>query len=276
EITALAITNRLVDAGGATLLPTLVGVRGLPVEQVVGALLAAEAILGAPGYRTELLEFRTELGHESAYGALLELDAAVRDVARYLLADDGPIPDPEATARWHRAILALRDDSESILSPPERARSEERLRTLTARGIPGPLANILAGLRLSDRALNVVRIAEATGQDPRTAGAVYARLGDGTGINWVYQQLPVAQATSVWDRMVLADLRTDLLALQRELTEIVIREQPNDPAAAAETFLANRAVVIERVRGLQTAALPKPTTSAMAVVTQTLLGFRRG
>jgi glutamate dehydrogenase len=154
-------------------------------------------------------------------------------------------------------------------------RSGERLQALEEGGLPAPLANILAGIRLSDRALNVVRIVDATGQPPLTAGAVYARLGDATGINWVYQQLPFAHARSVWDRMVLADLRTDLLALQRELTEFVVGEQPGDPAAAAEKFVAERALVIERVRSLQAAALAQPTPSAMTVVTQTLLGLRR-
>jgi hypothetical protein len=75
--------------------------------------------------------------------------------------------------------------------------------------------------------------------------------------------------------MVLADLRTDLLALQRELTESVVGEQPGDPGAAAEKFLAERTVVIDRVHGLQAAALPQPSPSAISVVTQTLLGLRR-
>ena len=275
EITALALTNRLVDAGGATLLPMLVGVRGLPTDEVVGAVVAAEAILGAPGYRAELLDLRAKVGHEPVYEALLDLDAAVRDVARYLLADAGPLPDPDLAARWHEALLALRAASEAILSPPEQLRARERRRAFDRHGLPGPLAEILATIPLSDRALNVVRIVEATAQEPQTAGWVYAHLGDATGINWVYQQLPTASATTIWDRMVLADLRTDLLALQRELTEQVVREQPDDAAAAAEKFLADRAAIVERVRGLQAAALPQPTTSAMSVVTQTLLGLRR-
>jgi glutamate dehydrogenase len=275
EITALAITNRLVDAGGATLIPTLVGVRGLPVDSVVAAILAAESVLDAPTYRARLLALRPRAGHENIYACLLDLDGAVREVARYLLAGEGEVPELAVTSRWYRAIMELREASNAILSPPEQLRSRERGAALRDAGLPDDLADVLAGVRLSDRALSLVKIVEATGQAPLVVGALYARLGDATGINWVYQQLPSADASTVWDRMVLADLRTDLLALQRELTELVLAEKPSEPATAAEKFLGERTALIERVRDLQVAAGPQPSASAMAVITQTLLGLRR-
>ena len=96
-------------------------------------MLAADAILGADGYRTALLDrFRTELGHATVYSALLELDGAVRDVARYLLADDGPIArsrdDGPLAPRHPRPARQIGGDP---LTARAREAHDERLQALT-------------------------------------------------------------------------------------------------------------------------------------------------
>ena len=109
---------------------------------------------------------------------------------------------------------------------------------------------------------------------PVEVGRVYARLGEGTGINGVYQRLAAAEASDPWDRMVLADLRTQLLDLQRELTLSVLGPAPPDPKAAADAFLADHAEAIARVEALQQPALTRASASALSVVTQALLRLR--
>jgi NAD-specific glutamate dehydrogenase len=132
----------------------------------------------------------------------------------------------------------------------------------------------VTGFPLADRALNVVRLLEGSDLSPIEVGRVYARIGEGTGLNWVYQRLPGAHAADPWDRMVIADLRTQLLDLQRRLTGAVLAEKPADPRAAADAFLADHAEAIARVEALQQPALSRATASALSVVTQALLRLR--
>ena len=74
--------------------------------------------------------------------------------------------------------------------------------------------------------------------------------------------------------MVIADLRTQLLDLQRQLTETVLAGKPADLRAATDAFLSEHAERIARVEALQQPALTRPSASALSVVTQALLRLR--
>jgi glutamate dehydrogenase len=274
EITALVATNRLVDANGITLIPSLVARRGLPVAKAVAAALFAEEILDAPATRARLLEGFASLPREAVYASLIELSSAVADVARYLLAAGLDTLDEKTLVRWRTGLLALRDSARDFLSASEAAQWDERRRRLAETGLPQELATEIAALPLADRALNIVRILERTQLAPADVGRVYARLGEGTGLNGVYQRLPAAEAADPWDRMVVSDLRTQLLDLQRELTETVLAEKPADPVAATDAFLSDHAERIARVEALQQPTLTRASASSLSVVTQALLRLR--
>ena len=195
-------------------------------------------------------------------------------MARYLLAAGLDTLDEATLARWRAGLAGLRDSARDFLSASETASWEERQRRLAESGLPAELANEVAAFPLADRALNIVRILERTQLPMADVFRVYARLGEGTGLNGVYQRLPAAEAADPWDRMVVADLRTQLLDLQRELTESVLAEKPADPTAAADAFLADHAERIARVETLQQPTLARASASALSVVTQALLRLR--
>jgi len=276
EITALVATNRLVDAHGVGWIPALVARRGLPVGSAIAAALAADELLDAPRYRARLLAALATAPREAVYGALLALSSAVVDVARYLLAAGEGALEEASLIRWRADIFSLRDAMRQFLSASETAELEDRRRRLAETGLPAELADEVASFPLADRGLNVVRILERTDLSPVDVGLVYARIGEGTGLNWVYQRLPAAETTDPWDRMVVADLRTQLLDLQRRLTERVLAEKPPDPRAAADAFLSEHAERIARVEALQQPAGSRASASALSVVTQALLRLREG
>ena len=104
---------------------------------------------------------------------------------------------------------------------------------------------------------------------PISVARAYAQLGDATGINWVYARLKQADGASLWDRMVLVDLRWEMLDLQRRITERLLRRKPEDLAVAVADYLAEHAEQIERVRDLERrAAAASP--SALSVIASEL------
>jgi len=272
EITALALANRLVDAGGVTAIPSLVAGRGLTVGAAAAALLGAEEILDAPRRRARLLA--APAPREALYTGLLALEGAVHDVARYLLAGDLDVLAEGRAGRLRAALDELRAHLGEFLSAGEASQREERRRLLAAAGLPDDLAAEVATFPLADRGVNAVRVLEAVPRGPVEVGRVYARIGEGTGLNGVYQRLAAAEPGDAWDRIVLADLRIQLLALQRELTEAVLAPGPRDAKEAADAFLAAHAETIARVETLQQPALTRASASALAVVTQALMRLR--
>jgi len=270
EMTALALTNRIIDVGGVTAITTLIAKRGLPISKAADSLLAASQVLDAPRLRDSLLELRRILPLETVYEAMLALDGAIHDVARYLLAEDLTELEPKRLTAWRQALYRLGDQTEDFLSDEEADDLAQRAEALTGKGVPARLALPIAAAPLADRGLNIVRLVEGTSEPPVMVGRAYTRLGEGTGINWVFRNLPRVSADDLWDRMVLTDLRTQMLSLQRELTEHALRDAGGDPAAAVETFLVSRGEAIERVKSLQPEAQMAPSASALTVVTQAL------
>jgi NAD-specific glutamate dehydrogenase len=170
---------------------------------------------------------------------------------------------------------ALRGSLGDFLSDGESQRLSTGREWLERRGLPPALAQDVATLPLADRGLNVLRICERSPVAPIEAARTYAKLGDQTGINWLYNRLSLAQGGSLWDDMVLVDLRWELLDLQREITEAVLAHKPDDPDAAAQRFLEVHASELERVRVLQRRAAAVSTPSALVVIAARLRCLRQ-
>jgi len=274
EITALVATNRLVDAGGVTLVPALAGDLGAPFADAAAAALLAEDVLDAPARRAALLALGRPTPRITVYGALLELDRGVRAAARYLARSGALALDAARVERLRAGLATLQADAERLLTPGELAEANARRDALRADGLPPELASAVAAAGLADRGLNVLRVCERTAAAPLDAGRMLARIGEGTGILWLHQRLRAMDAGDPWDRMALADLRWELLDLQRALAEAVLLARPGDPAAAAETFLTRHEPLLAQVRELQQEAGASPPPSALVVIASRLRPLR--
>jgi glutamate dehydrogenase len=274
EMTALAITNQIIDSGGVTAITTLIAKRGLAVTKAADALLSADEILGATSLRESLLALRGELSLELVDETLLALDDAIHDVARYLLGEGLEGIEPKQLIIWRHAIYALAGQTSDFLSSKEADALGQRVDSFVEEGIPVALARSLAGAPLADRGLNIVRLIERAEQPAIAVARAYTRLGEETGINWVYRNLARVPSKDLWDRMVLTDLRTQMLSLQRELTEHALHEGGEDHIAAVDAFLELHRDAIERIATFQPEVLHNPTASALTVVTQALVRLR--
>jgi len=276
EMTALAIANQVIDAGGVTAITTLTAKRGLTVPKAADALLAAAEILDAARLRDSLLRLRGQVSLESVDDALLTLDGAIHDVARYLLAEDLEGLDRDQLIAWRKALYGLAGQTTVFLSSEEAEALAQRTGKLVGLGIPDAVAAQLAGAPLADRGVNIVRLISRAKQPAVDVARAHTTLGEQTGINWVFRNLARVDALDFWDRMVVQDLRTQMLTLQRELTEDALRDADEDVAAAVEDLLTSRRDAIERVRALQPEAGMSTSASAFTVVTQELVRLRHG
>jgi glutamate dehydrogenase len=271
EITALGMVNRLVDAGGATLFPALTQELGVDVARAAAAMLQAEDVLRAPEYRHRLLE-RVDASRQGIHQALVELDEGVREVARYLVRSAPPGLDATRVDRWRTGLDALRASISDYLSEGEAQLLGERRVRFEGQGLPPDLAAELSGLALADRGLNILHVCEQVAAPPIDAARAYAQLGDATGINWVFARLTQTDGASVWDRMMLVDLRWEMLDLQRRITKGLLRRKPDDLNGAVAKYLADHAERIGRVRELQRRA-SSAGPSALSVIASELRGL---
>jgi glutamate dehydrogenase len=274
EITALVVTSRAVDAGGVTLVPSLAAELGISAPEVLAAVQLAEDVLEAERHRDALIAAGPRMPRESLYAALLEIDRGVRGVARFLVRSGEAQLDASRVASWHEGLRELSGTLVAVLAREEADATELRRTSLVENGVPAALAAEIAALPLADRGLNVLRIAVASGLAPATAARVYGRLGEGTGILWVKRRLAAVEARDPWDRLTLADLRYELLDLQRELTQAILAEKPDDPDEAVDAFVEANAALLDRIRGLVQRAGEGASVGALSVLTARLRELR--
>ncbi len=280
DITALVATNRIIDAGGVTLVPQLAVELGVPLADAAAAALLAEDVLDAPAHRNALLRARTGPGApapvslDTVYSGLLELDRGVRAAARYLVRSGALALDAGRITRLRDGLATLRAEADHLLTPAEIEEAAARRQALEGEGLPTELAAVLPAAALADRALNVLRVCENTNASPQVAGHVVAALGEGTGILWLHQRLREIEAVDPWERLALADLRWELLDLQRGLAEAVLAGAAGDVDRSIAAFLERHQSPISQVRGLQEQAGVTATPSALVVIASRLRALR--
>jgi glutamate dehydrogenase len=273
EITGLRIVNRLVDAGGATLFDSLCTELGVGVPEAAAAMIQAEDLLRAPEIRERLLE-GVEASREGAYRVLLEMDEGTRAVARFLIRSGVSDLDGQRILRWRSVMDVLASSLKAYLSEGETARYQARHQHLLENGVTEDLADTIAALPLADRGLNIIMMCESMEVAPLDAARTYARLGDETGINWIYGRLLQTDISSVWDRVALVDIQWELLDLQRHITERVLGYGSDDLAGAIDRFLTDHASEIERVHELQRSAATSTSATTLAVISARLRCLR--
>ncbi len=265
RITSLRVVNHLVDAGGSTLFTSLQAELGTDAATTASALLMAEDMMRVEEVRTQIASEWTA-PRIDLYAALIELEEGVRMVARFLVKSGIAALDAERAERWRDALDALFGGIRGFLARGELRRLDERCERLCARGLSDAVAERVACLPLVDRGLNILRVVESTSTQMLSTAPIYTRLGEAAGLNWLYERLVFVHSATYWDRIILSDLRQGLLDLQRALTEHVLARDPEDPAGAAEAFLAEHGEEITGIRELQQRAATGATTSALAAI----------
>ena len=189
EITALVVTNRLVDAGGAALVPSLVAELGVGIADVAAALLLAEDVLEIGARRAALLALPIAVSRDAIYAALLEIDRGVRSVARLLVKSGGAALDVAARRAASRGSRGAARGSRTRSSPKSRRgrrASARRRRSRAAsrpswRGMPaiGQIADeTLAELRPRRLAFQLVALDCRRRQPPHVVKSLARTLVD--------------------------------------------------------------------------------------------------
>jgi NAD-specific glutamate dehydrogenase len=211
----------------------------------------------------------------TVYAGLIELDRGVRAAARYLVRSGALALDAARVTRLRGGIATLRAAAEHLLTPAELEEMLARRQALEGEGLPAGLAAAVTAAALADRALNVLRVCDHAGVPPQRAGRVVAALGEGTGILWLHQRLREIGAADPWERLALADLRWELLDLQRGLAETVLSAaDADDSDLAVAAFLERHEAAIRQVRELQEQAGVDAAPSALVVIASRLRTLR--
>jgi glutamate dehydrogenase len=247
EITATNVVNDLVNRGGTSFAFRLGEETGAPPPEIARAYTAAREIFGMRELWAEIEALDTRVEAQIQTRMLLNGRKLVERATRWLLRNRRPPLDIAATVSYFSEGAAdLGRRIPEFLSEGGREDLERAAEQLDEANVPPELARRIATLGTMFSALDIVDVADATGQPVEAAAEVYFALGDRLRLHWLRNHVEALPRDNRWRALARAALRDDLYAQQAELTAEILHGTPGDlpTAERIEAWVdANRASV---------------------------------
>jgi glutamate dehydrogenase len=174
------------------------------------------------------------------------------------------------TKTFGAGVAALADAIAEIVPDSHRAALAERAQALEKHGVPEALARQAAGLDFLVSAVDIVRLAVATGQNVVDLGRRFFAIGSRFRLDALRVAARKVDASSAWQKRATAAVIEDLYAQQAELTA--------KAAAASDDFeewIERHTRDLTRLEALEREieAAPAPDLAMLTVATRALRGF---
>jgi len=253
EIIATQITNDLVGVMGPTFHLHLAALTGAPAADITRAYIAARDILGAPKLRAGIEALDNKVDAQVQMDMLEATAAAIGVCVAGFLRDRaaGPLSIRRLVTTFGPPCARLKARLPKALGPGARAEMEKRMAELTAKKAPAALAAQIAQLPwlgfVADIAALATR-AHSVGRPIDPTAAVYFRLREALGLDWIERAIDQLADGSDWHeraRFALAgDLRASHTALAARALAGPARPRAAAPDALIDAWLeANREAV---------------------------------
>ncbi|MFH9202956.1 NAD-glutamate dehydrogenase [Streptomyces anulatus] len=251
EIITTVLVNDTVNTAGSTFLHRLREETGASIEEIVRAQFAAREIFGLSRVWDAVEALDNKVAADVQTRIRLHSRRLVERGARWLL---GNRPQPVAIAEtiegFRDGVARVWDQLPKMLKGADLDWYHSILDELTAAGVPDELAVRVAGFSSAFPALDIVAIADRTGQDPLEVAEVYYDLADRLRITQLMDRIIELPRADRWQSMARASIREDLYAAHAALTSDVL-SVGNGSSTPEERFLAwetKNAAILARSR----------------------------
>ncbi|MEU8589719.1 NAD-glutamate dehydrogenase [Streptomyces sp. NPDC048664] len=223
EIVTTLLVNDTVNTGGTSFLHRMREETGASLEEIVRAQTASRVIFNAGAVWDAVEELDNRVDADVQTRIRLHSRRLVERGTRWLL-NNRPQP-----LELTDTIAFFRDRVEQVWSElPKLMRGadlewwEKIHDELMEAGVPDELATRVAGFSSAFPALDVVSVADRTGQDPLAVAEVYYDLADRLRITQLMDRIIELPRADRWQSMARAAIREDLYAAHAGLTADVL------------------------------------------------------
>ncbi|MEV6654594.1 NAD-glutamate dehydrogenase [Streptomyces sp. NPDC051219] len=251
EIVTTVLVNDTVNAGGSTLLHRLREETGASIEEIVRAQLAAREIfeLGRVWDDVEALDNKVAAGIQTRIR--LHSRRLVERGTRWLLNNrPQPLQVAETIDFFSEGVAQVWTELPKLLRGADLDWYQRIQDEMTEAGVPGDLAGRVAGFSSAFPTLDIVAIAERTGQEPMDVAEVYYDLADRLHITQLMDRIIELPRADRWQSMARASIREDLFAAHAALTADVLSvgNGSSTPEQRFKAWEEKNAAILSRAR----------------------------
>lgn len=254
EIVSTYLTNSLINRLGIDLVYQLFDETGASVGSITRAYSVVRDVYGVSRY-WQLIE---ALDNQVAADVQLEMELTLRDAFAqsmyWLLGQFGEtFTVTELADKLTQGVQTL--TAETGVLATHFAEGLAPIKSAYAQaGLPADAQQAFAMLPFSAQVMDAVWFAEQTGQPTDTVAAVYFKVYDLLGIDWLLTQTQALPQQSYWDRRAVQALRGEIMATLRQyVTQFLGSEQP---LAAIDTFAERSVATLQEVAQIRASDEP--------------------
>ena len=223
EIIATAVTNSTINRMGATFMMRMQEDTGHGPAAIAKAYTAAREILGARDLWAQIEAQDSKVAEGTQVDAILQIWSLLRHITRWLLSRPGGTLEIAANVeRYQSAVTELAATLPEALTPAGKAdfgTSQEKWEGL---GLPADLALPLAKLPELRGMLDMVEVAQQTGEPIAKVANVFYELGHALDLEWLRGQIEALPVDGHWHAQARGSLLDELNHQHRALATQVL------------------------------------------------------
>ncbi|RDS80944.1 NAD-glutamate dehydrogenase [Dyella psychrodurans] len=223
EIIATAVTNSTINRMGATFMMRMQEDTGQGPAAIAKAYTAAREILGARDLWAQIEAEDSKVAENTQVDAIMQIWSLLRHITRWLLNRPGGTLEIAANVeRYQAAVAQLSATVPDALTPAGKAdfgTSQEKWEGL---GLPADLAFRLAKLPELRAMLDMVEVAQQTGEPIAKVANVFYELGQALDLEWLRGQIEALPVDGHWHAQARGSLLDELNHQHRALATQVL------------------------------------------------------
>jgi glutamate dehydrogenase len=218
EIIATAVTNSTINRMGATFMMRMQEDTGQRPAAIAKAYTAAREILEARELWAEIEALDSKVAEDTQIDAIKQIWSLLRHLTRWLLNRPGGTLDIAANVeRYQGGVSALRKALPDVLTPTGKGDFSCTQEKWEGLGLPAELGLRLARMPELRAALDMVEVAQQSGQPMEKVAAVFFELGEALDLEWLRDQIEALPVEGHWHAQARGSLLDELNHQHRAL-----------------------------------------------------------
>ena len=249
EIIATAVTNSMVNRGGATFLNDVREKTGMAVGDIARAFTISRQIHDMRRIWADIEALDNTVPASLQAEMVVRCGRLFQRTTEWFLRHGGQPLDIAASIKaYGPGVKTLVDRLDAVIAESHGALVKERAAAFVMEGAPKALARRVASLTLLVPACDIVRIARDGRTDVERTARTYFAIGDGFGFDWLRRAASNLPIKTHWDKQAVEAIIDDLYGHQYEIAEKVLvgKGKAADAGAAIAAWTAGREAVYQR------------------------------
>ncbi|WP_413204453.1 NAD-glutamate dehydrogenase [Rhodospirillum sp. A1_3_36] len=253
EIISTVATNSMINRVGGTFVSQMMERTGLDPSDVARAYIVSRDAHGVRKLWSAIEALDAQVPATVQLSMLQDINRLLSHSTLWLLRNGNhPLDLTEAHGPLAEASATLRHTLPDLLMDNARKALEKRTAALTDAGVPGDLAQAVAGLEDLAATNDIARLAAQRDMPVDRAARLYFAVGADFGMSWLRDRALELDKGSHWTKLAVSAIIEDLFVQQRNLALAALdcAEEVDDPAKAVACWKGTNPKVVERAEQL--------------------------